>query len=86
MMRMMDYGDSMLTFFEMVSRLLKLMMMRRSGLGETVCQVVVRMDREKVEKYEFVGIGEDGFPVDEGKVSLIDGKELEIWYNLEFAF
>lgn len=62
------------------------LMMFRSGLGETVCQVGVRMDREKVEKYEFVGIGEDGFPVDEGKVTLIDGKELEIWYDLEFAF
>eukprot|EP00210_Caulerpa_lentillifera_P003207 g3064.t1 len=47
--------------------------------GETVCQVGVWMDREQVEKYEFVGIGEDRFPVNEGRVTIIDGKALEIW-------
>ena len=44
-----------------------------------MCQVGVYMDQEEVEKHEFIGIGEDGFPTKEGRVELIKGKALEIW-------
>jgi len=50
-----------------------------SATGERMCQIGVYMDEEKVEKHEFVGIGEDRFPINEGRVDIIDGKALEIW-------
>ena len=34
---------------------------------------------QTVDKHEWVGRGEDGFPVMEGKVNEILGKNLEIW-------
>ena len=35
------------------------------------------------EKREWVGKGEDGFPVLEGKVDEVDGKNIEIWCVLD---
>lgn len=40
------------------------------------------MDREFAEKHEFIGIGEDMFPITEGRVEQVEGKALEIWYLL----
>ncbi|CAD7699392.1 unnamed protein product [Ostreobium quekettii] len=47
--------------------------------GAMVCKVGVRMDTLNVEKPNFIGIGEDGFPVNEGGVTSVLGKNLQIW-------
>ena len=53
--------------------------------GVTVCQVGVYMDHERVKKHEFVGIGEDRFPVEEGRIEILEGKELQIWCAVHAA-
>lgn len=45
---------------------------RLTGLG-------VMFDKDPVTKHEFVGRGEDGFPVMEGKSDEVKGKKFEIW-------
>jgi hypothetical protein len=47
--------------------------------GQNVAKIGVRYDNELVEKYEWVGRGEDGFPQPEGKVENVAGKNFEIW-------
>lgn len=46
---------------------------------EEVGKLSIELDREKVEKHQFIGIGEDGFPKREGKIEIIEGKSLGIW-------
>lgn len=47
--------------------------------GEEVTRVGVRMDNDTVTKHEFVGYGEGGFPVGEGKETIVEGKTFQIW-------
>lgn len=47
--------------------------------GENVAHIGVRYDNEVMDKYEWVGRGEDGFPQPEGKVETVLGKNFEIW-------
>jgi hypothetical protein len=39
----------------------------------------LQFDNQFAEKYEYLGRGEDGFPVLEGKMEKIDGKNIQIW-------
>lgn len=48
--------------------------------GKNVAHIGVRYDNEVMDKYEWVGRGEDGFPQPEGKVDTVVGKNFEIWY------
>ncbi|CAD7702291.1 unnamed protein product [Ostreobium quekettii] len=47
--------------------------------GAMVCRVCVRMDTEVVEKPDFIGIGQDGFPVNEGGTTSVEGRFFQIW-------
>lgn len=47
--------------------------------GTSLCKIGVRMDTEVVDDHQFVGMGEDGFPTMEGKVTKVTGKNFEIW-------
>lgn len=47
--------------------------------GASVCKLGVRMDTEVVEDPQYIGIGEDGFPVKEGKMTEVEGKFFQIW-------
>ncbi len=47
--------------------------------GTLVCEMGIMFDQDEVSKHEWVGRGDDGFPVLEGKVDLVRGKHFEIW-------
>lgn len=47
--------------------------------GKNIAQIGVRYDNDEVDKYEWVGRGEDGFPQPEGKKDTVVGKNFEIW-------
>lgn len=47
--------------------------------GASVCKLGVRMDNEVVEDPQYIGIGDDGFPVREGKMTEVEGKFFQIW-------
>lgn len=47
--------------------------------GVTLTQLGVRFDFESNQKHQYVGQGSDGFPLMEGMVEEIMGKNLEIW-------
>eukprot|EP01025_Chloroclados_australasicus_P058968 TRINITY_DN7446_c0_g2_i1.p2 TRINITY_DN7446_c0_g2~~TRINITY_DN7446_c0_g2_i1.p2 ORF type:complete len:224 (+),score=27.60 TRINITY_DN7446_c0_g2_i1:129-800(+) len=47
--------------------------------GERVCGILVRFDDESLQKFEWIGRGEDGFPTKEGPSKPVEGKHLEIW-------
>eukprot|EP00884_Botryococcus_braunii_P002789 jgi/Botrbrau1/12510/Bobra.0169s0052.1 len=48
-------------------------------MGKNVAQIGVRYDNDEVDRYEWVGRGEDGFPQPEGKKDTVIGKNFEIW-------
>lgn len=47
--------------------------------GAKLTDVAVFMDKLSLSKHEWVGRGQDGFPVLEGRVEMVLGKNLEIW-------
>ncbi|GFR48166.1 hypothetical protein Agub_g10002 [Astrephomene gubernaculifera] len=47
--------------------------------GVKLTDIGVMFDKNAVTKYEWVGRGEDGFPVMEGKTDEVKGKNFEIW-------
>ncbi len=47
--------------------------------GAKLTDLGVFFDKETVSKHEWVGRGEDGFPIVEGKVDEVRGKNIEIW-------
>lgn len=47
--------------------------------GEQLCELAIMYDQAVISKHEWVGRGDDGFPVLEGKVDVVVGKHFEIW-------
>ncbi len=47
--------------------------------GNKLTDIGVMFDKQNVTKHEWVGRGEDGFPVMEGKSNDVMGKNFEIW-------
>lgn len=47
--------------------------------GVHLCDLGIMFDLNDTSKYEWVGRGQDGFPVLEGRVDAVAGKNLEIW-------
>jgi hypothetical protein len=47
--------------------------------GAKLTDLGIMFDQEQVSKHEWVGRGDDGFPVLEGKVEEVQGKHFEIW-------
>ncbi|GAX81771.1 hypothetical protein CEUSTIGMA_g9199.t1 [Chlamydomonas eustigma] len=47
--------------------------------GVKLTEIGVLFDNLFAEKYEYLGRGEDGFPVLEGKMEKIEGKNIQIW-------
>jgi len=47
--------------------------------GTKLCDLGIMFDTETVSKHEWVGRGDNGFPVLEGRVDNIMGKHFEIW-------
>lgn len=47
--------------------------------GVRQCDIGVGFDNEVSMKHEWVGRGEDGFPINEGKSEEVLGKNIEIW-------
>ncbi|KAJ9517886.1 hypothetical protein QJQ45_004171 [Haematococcus lacustris] len=47
--------------------------------GNKLCDLGILFDQDPVTKHEWVGRGDDGFPVLEGKTEEVRGKHLEIW-------
>lgn len=48
--------------------------------GNKVCDILVSFDKEVVQRAEYIGIGEDGFPIKEGRLVDVQGKNFEIWW------
>lgn len=47
--------------------------------GSKQCDLKISFDSEIIQKHEWVGRGEDGFPILEGKVDSVKGKHFQIW-------
>lgn len=47
--------------------------------GTKLTDLGIMFDQDQVNKHEWVGRGDDGFPVLEGKVEQVSGKYFEIW-------
>lgn len=48
--------------------------------GSKLTDLGIMFDQEELSKHEWVGRGDDGFPVLEGKVEQVMGKNFEIWW------
>ena len=47
--------------------------------GVKLTDIGVQFDDKRVEKHEWVGRDSNGFPVNEGRVDVIEGMNIEIW-------
>ena len=47
--------------------------------GAKLTDIGVQFDALEVDKHEWVGRDANGFPVNEGRVEVISGKNIEIW-------
>ncbi|GMH35076.1 hypothetical protein BSKO_02944 [Bryopsis sp. KO-2023] len=47
--------------------------------GKEATRLGIRLDDETVVKHEFVGYGEGGFPINEGRETVVEGKTFQIW-------
>eukprot|EP00798_Chlamydomonas_sp_ICE-L_P005787 gene5787-5994_t len=47
--------------------------------GEKLTDLSINFDNLATQKHEYIGRGDDGFPVGEGRVNEILGKNIEIW-------